>query len=1073
MYLLIWIWEGIIMSYDDFNKMVKIVKDEHLFLKEGEDKFIQLKDKAESGDVLAEFSYGEQLYYNEKYMDAIYWLAKAFFDNRDNGLLYLSDLLNDSLIRMKDKVIDIKKEGYGYDVNIPINVVMVDGEMEYLKSIGHKNGYVVEYSRIGSVSNSFRTMIDKYQIIVVTKNPNVQLQRYFVYMNMYSKVQWDKLIEDFDYKRNLRDESQKIKATGIMVTDNSKDLNDEYDFLKDSDIKIGIANMEEILKERKRNNIKGIKENNMKIHKAFGLDLGTTNSTASVFVNGTSFCAEDARQKAIPSIVAKKDNEFVVGALAKNNVNLQRIRSIKRLMGKDEEVSLGNEKYKPEEISAQIIKYCANLLNKQIDKPSNVMYDRIVITVPAYFSIAQKDATRRAGELAGLEVLMLLEEPTSAAVNYTIKNNIENGVFMVYDLGGGTFDVSIIEKIENIPVVLATAGNNFLGGDNFDNMLARYFIDVLNNDLGYDIDADLKISDPHKYNALLLAAENTKKNLSQNDSYSINYYDVFKDNSGVDLIIDNFTREQFEDIIKDKILIDTFEECQKALNAFESAGRKISEIQAILMVGGSSHIPYIKQALKEKFVDTGLIKEIVVEDPDLSVGYGAGIISATQPIIIEDENNNITVEVNAPYLYDGITNISGRVLSGEITKIGLMSKNKQWFANVENDKSFSIDIEDSVTQLDYKFYCGENEISGVSEDVSNNNLIAPTPIQNETIRIEIIDLDKQEIDNFPLVNKGEALPCSATHNFKVNEFSREQIVLPVKEGYREIYRIVADLPQNTAIGSRITINTEIDVLGKVTLSISLNGKQIKGEIVYTEVKSTNTSIDDGDSRFYDKILNVKGKEKEKFVERQENIIRELSEAKANNDNGHYSDVMDKYETLVSELPNEIPDLTESDFDDIEKELQELAKSNPNMNMSQIEDDVYFGKRSLSRKDYTQAQEKYKSLCSIKQAFSLSPKNMLAFIMHYVAEILKEADSAKYMIQDSRLAQDINEEIQKVNTFIGSLDLEEIFEKDDEDCRDMMQRFLSKTRRLVSLLEQTGIKEINEKINNFKGRISKD
>ena len=207
-----------------------------------------------------------------------------------------------------------------------------------------------------------------------------------------------------------------------------------------------------------------------------------------------------------------------------------------------------------------------------------MVYDRIVITVPAYFSIAQKDATRKAGEIAGLDVLMLLEEPTAAAINYTVKNNINNGVFMVYNLGGGTFDVSIIEKIENIPVVLATAGNNFLGGDNFDNMLARYFIDVLNNDLGYDIDTDLKTSNPHKYNALLLAAENVKKNLSQNETFSINYYDVFKDNSGVDLVIDEFSRKQFENIIKDKIVIDTFNECDKALEIFKKSGRTTSDI---------------------------------------------------------------------------------------------------------------------------------------------------------------------------------------------------------------------------------------------------------------------------------------------------------------------------------------------------------------------------------------------------------------------------------------------------------------------------------------------------------------
>lgn len=197
------------MSYGDFNKIVNSLKECGEFAKEGTSKFNQLKDKAENGDVLSEFSYGEHLYYNEKYLESIYWLAKAFFDNRDNGRFYLSDLLMDALKKMEDKIVDIDKIGYGYEVDTPVNVVYVTGEQEYLKSISPKNGYVIAYERIGSVSNKFGTMIDKYQIITVTGTPNIQLQRYYSYMNMYSRIQYDTLIEDFEYKRNLRDETKK------------------------------------------------------------------------------------------------------------------------------------------------------------------------------------------------------------------------------------------------------------------------------------------------------------------------------------------------------------------------------------------------------------------------------------------------------------------------------------------------------------------------------------------------------------------------------------------------------------------------------------------------------------------------------------------------------------------------------------------------------------------------------------------------------------------------------------------------------------------------------------------------
>lgn len=817
--------------------------------------------------------------------------------------------------------------------------------------------------------------------------------------------------------------------------------------------------------------------NKMIIHKTFGLDLGTTNSTPSVFINGASFCPEDGKLKTIPSLVAKKGDKFIVGVAPKNNPHIEKIRSIKRMMGKEEPAVLNGQNYSPEEISAEIVRYCAEMLNKQVEKAENVIYDRIVITVPAYFSIAQKDATRKAGELAGLEVLMLLEEPTAAAINYTVKNNVNSGVFMVYDLGGGTFDVSIIEKIENIPVVLATAGNNFLGGDNFDNLLARYFIDVLNNDLGYDIDLDLnKKEDLHKYNALLLAAENVKKNLSQNDTYTISYYDVFKDNSGVDLIIEDFSRAKFEELIRDKIVIDSFNECQKALDAFVASGRQLSEITGVLMVGGSSHIPYVRNAVKEKFVDSGMIKELIIADPDLAVGYGAGIVAATQPMKIEDAENGIVVEINAPYMFDGTMNVSGKLIKGKVDTVGLISNGKEIQATIQSDGTFSADIDGAYEKLEYKFYFGDNTVANITESVEKNNLIAPTPVQNETIRIEIVDLERQETEDYPLVNKGEALPCSASHNFKINEYSREQIILPVKEGYREIYSLIIDVPENTPLGSRVTVNTEIDVLGKVTLKVLLNNKEIKGKVVYAETKDMDDStLMDIEEKFYDKIENVRGEAKAEFVARQENITRELNEAVANSDKNHYTDALNKYETLVRELPSSISDLTEEDFDEIEKEIRELAAKQEDINLSKIEDEIFFGKRALNRKDYKQAQERYEHLKGFKGSLEVrsNPRVWLILWVKHITDILQDAENLQHTINDSYLSNAIAQEVRTVNLFLNTIDWDEIENKSDEECKEISDRLISTSHRLLSLLEQTGVKEISDKVKNFKGRVSKD
>lgn len=817
--------------------------------------------------------------------------------------------------------------------------------------------------------------------------------------------------------------------------------------------------------------------NKMIIHKTFGLDLGTTNSTPSVFINGASFCPEDGKLKTIPSLVAKKGDKFIVGVAPKNNPHIEKIRSIKRMMGKEEPAVLNGQNYSPEEISAEIVRYCAEILNKQVEKAENVVYDRIVITVPAYFSIAQKDATRKAGELAGLEVLMLLEEPTAAAINYTVKNNVNSGVFMVFDLGGGTFDVSIIEKIENIPVVLATAGNNFLGGDNFDNLLARYFIDVLNNDLGYDIDLDLtKKEDLHKYNALLLAAENVKKNLSQNDTYTISYYDVFKDNSGADLIIEDFSRAKFEELIRDKIVIDSFNECQKALDAFVASGRQLSEITGVLMVGGSSHIPYVRNAVKEKFVDSGMIKELIIADPDLAVGYGAGIVAATQSMKFEDTENGIVVEISAPYMFDGTMNISGKLIKGQVDTVGLISNEKEVKATVQGDGTFSADIDGVYEKLEYKFYFGNNTVANLTESVEKNNLIAPTPVQNETIRIEIVDLERQETEDYPLVNKGEALPCSASHNFKINEYSREQIILPVKEGYREIYSLIIDVPENTPLGSRVTVNTEIDVLGKVTLKVLLNNKEIKGKVVYAETKDMDDStLMDIEEKFYDKIENVRGEAKAEFVARQENITRELNEAVANSDKNHYTDALNKYETLVRELPSSISDLTEEDFDELERELKDLASQQDDINISKIEDDAFFGKRALSRKDYKQAEERYQDMLGMKAILNIksNPKTWMAICLKHIYDLITDAQGILPTLSDYSLRNSISQEIENVTIFLNSLDIKNIEEKTDDEYNDIAERAIQKSRHLMMLLEQTGIKEISDKVKKFQGRVSKD
>src|SRR5574344_2939143 len=436
----------------------------------------------------------------------------------------------------------------------------------------------------------------------------------------------------------------------------------------------------------------------MIIHKSFGLDLGTTNSTASVIKDGKVIYAEEkpSKNKTIPSIIAvRKNGSEVYGTLAKNEFytgNTNSKKSIKREMGKKTTINFGEKEYTPEDISSKIINYCKECLIDTIGNEENVVYDKVVITVPAYFNLAQKDATRKAGELAGLEVQMLLEEPTSAAINYAVSNNVENGLFFVFDLGGGTFDVSILEKTENIPTVLATAGNNFLGGDNFDLILARHFLDVL-KERGNAVDDIVASPDVKRLRLLMFAAENVKKQLSINDTYNIYFPDIFKDNTGIELSIDDFTRKQFDNLIKDKVEKDIIKECEKALKLLEeNHGKTLNDITHILMVGGSTKIHYIKEAIQKHYCITDKLKELTIFEPDLSVSAGAAFVANTNGHSIEDDKNNILIDMNASYVIDNKLYLSGKVIKGEIDKVSINIENQEIFADFMEDKTFIITI---------------------------------------------------------------------------------------------------------------------------------------------------------------------------------------------------------------------------------------------------------------------------------------------------------------------------------------------------------------------------------------------
>lgn len=823
----------------------------------------------------------------------------------------------------------------------------------------------------------------------------------------------------------------------------------------------------------------------MIIHKGFGLDLGTTNSTASIIKNGKVVFALEgkAKNKTIPSIVAvRRNGQEVVGTVAKNEFyagNPNAKKSIKREMGKQTVTTLNGTDYSPEEISSKIINFCKECLISTIGNDPNVVYDKVVITVPAYFTLAQKDATRKAGELAGLEVQMLLEEPTSAAINYALQNNIQNGLFFVFDLGGGTFDVSILEKIENIPTVLATAGNNFLGGDNFDYILARHFLNHL-SEIGADVD-DVEVDpDNTKFRCLMFAAENAKKRLSQEETIEINVPDVFKDNSGVELYIEEFTRSDFNNLIKDKIETDVIKECDKALKILEEKyGKTLEDVTHILFVGGSTKIPYVKEVIEKNYCVTANLREVTSFEPDLSVSAGAGFIANSNGFVLTEDEKGIEVKMNAPYVIDGQIYITGNVVKGEVTKIVINGKKESHDIDVMDDKSFMgvFDAKDYSEKCTYNFFNNDECLDKVeSDDNSTVDIIAPTPVQNETIAVEIIDIEKGSIEKFPILESGAFLPSETTEYFKINEYSSKQVILPIWEGNRKIFNLVIDLPSNAKIGSKLSVTTSVDLVSNVTLSVELEGKKLNGRYEYIDNSDNldNLEADNYSEIFEERINYVEDSEKhEEYMKQKADLDRELYEAKSNKDENHYATVSEKYEKLVAEMPA-TPTLTEDLFDKVGAEIKSKITKDSNISEFDIDNLVFYGKRFLKKGDVKEAQKCLDELREKQTQIELtsSPSFFFEGVRIIVAQVIQKA--MKYIESPSANQQIVNNINRELNT--NGEKIIKIFQKyeDGNESPEMMddaKEVLQLSSGLFKIVQQIAPAD-DEIVNSYRGLVSK-
>ena len=590
--------------------------------------------------------------------------------------------------------------------------------------------------------------------------------------------------------------------------------------------------------------------------KAVGIDLGTTNSVVAVLEGGEPTVIANAEgNRTTPSIVAFKGEEVLVGELAKRQAITNpdnTVRSIKRQIGTNWKEKFENKEYTPQEVSARILQK----LKRDAESYIGEDVTDAVITVPAYFNDAEGQATKEAGQIAGLNVLRIINEPTAAALAYGLENN-EDQKILVYDLGGGTFDVSVLEISEGVFEVKSTSGDSKLGGDDWDERVMEWLVDKFKSSTGIDISEDKMAMQRIKE-----GAEKAKIELSSTTETEVNLPFITANDSGPQHLLEKLSRSEFEKITSD--LVDrTKDPVNKAV---EDAGLSFSDIQHIILVGGSTRIPAV-QALVKSMTGKDPSKGV---NPDEVVASGAAIQAG---VLKGDVKDVLLLDVTPLTL-------------GVETKGGIMTKMIERNTTIPTKRSETFSTaDDGQTQVEIHVLQGEREMASGNKSLGKFNLTDIPSAKAGTPQIEVtFDIDANGIVNVNAkdLGTGKEQAITITGGTALEEDEIERMVKDAEEHANE------DAKKKELVETRNLAESMVTSTEKML-------EENKDKATDDEIKAINESKDS-----LSKVL----ENQEATLDEMKNSIEELTKASQSFAEKLYAEAQQNNESAENDESND-------------------------------------------------------------------------------------------------------------------------------------------------------------------------